>query len=193
MSLKQVSGGSEVDERLAALLTNANAISAVAQAVEGTIGPKGLDTMLVDRFGDVVITNAGVTILNKMSQPSCGAHVDQCCQSPAGGDRRRHDHRHDHAGALVAEGVNQVERRASGAGNRGLKLGLRLGIESCGGGHVNSRLDDPSCDASPISGRGAGRHCRSGSGGRATRRLGEVAGEIFQTGRHHHRPGRGGE
>lgn len=57
---------SETDERYAALLSNAGAIRALASAVEGTIGPKGLDTMLVDRYGDVLITNAGVTILEKM-------------------------------------------------------------------------------------------------------------------------------
>jgi chaperonin GroEL (HSP60 family) len=66
MSVKQVNQNAEVDERLAALITNANAIRAIASAVEGTIGPKGLDTMLVDRFGEVVITNDGVTILNLM-------------------------------------------------------------------------------------------------------------------------------
>ena len=56
----------EVDEKLAALITNSNAIRAVASAVEGTIGPKGLDIMLVDRFGEVTITNDGVTILKQM-------------------------------------------------------------------------------------------------------------------------------
>ena len=45
---------------------NVNAIKAVAGAVQGTIGPKGLDGMLVDQFGDVVITNDGLTILNLM-------------------------------------------------------------------------------------------------------------------------------
>ncbi|MEW6307531.1 MAG: TCP-1/cpn60 chaperonin family protein [Bacillota bacterium] len=64
-NVKQVSGA-EVDERLAALLTNVNAVRAIASAVEGTIGAKGLDTMLVDRFGDVVITNDGITILTRM-------------------------------------------------------------------------------------------------------------------------------
>lgn len=53
-------------ERMAALLSNAAALRAVASAVEGTIGPKGLDTMLVDRFGDVVVTNDGCTILERM-------------------------------------------------------------------------------------------------------------------------------
>ncbi len=45
---------------------NANAVRAIMTAVESTIGPKGLDTMLVDQFGNVVITNDGVTILNLM-------------------------------------------------------------------------------------------------------------------------------
>ncbi len=64
-SVKQVSA-TEVDERLAALRTNANAIEAIASAVEGTLGPKGLNCMLVDRFGDVTITNDGSTILQKI-------------------------------------------------------------------------------------------------------------------------------
>jgi chaperonin GroEL (HSP60 family) len=66
-SVKQVTQASEVDERLAALLSNVNAVRALASAVEGTIGPKGLDTMLVDRFGGVVVTNDGITILSEMN------------------------------------------------------------------------------------------------------------------------------
>ena len=67
MSLKQQTGtGADIDEKMAALVTNANAVRAVSAAVEGTLGPKGLDTMLVDRFGEVVITNDGVTILTMM-------------------------------------------------------------------------------------------------------------------------------
>ncbi|MBC7325838.1 MAG: chaperonin, partial [Moorella sp. (in: Bacteria)] len=67
MTLKQqASGGAEVNERLAALVTNANAVRAIAAAVESTLGPKGLDTMLVDCFGEVIITNDGVTILTEM-------------------------------------------------------------------------------------------------------------------------------
>jgi len=59
-------GGTDVDEHLAALVGNAAAVAAVASAVQGTLGTKGLDTMLVDRFGDVTVTNDGVTILDKM-------------------------------------------------------------------------------------------------------------------------------
>ncbi len=61
-----VSGSSDVDERHAALRSNAAAVRTVASAVEGTLGPKGLDAMLVDRFGDVTITNDGSTILGKV-------------------------------------------------------------------------------------------------------------------------------
>ncbi len=38
MTSKQLSGSMELDERLAALLTNANAVRAIATSVEGTIG-----------------------------------------------------------------------------------------------------------------------------------------------------------
>ncbi len=39
---------------------------AVANAVRSTLGPKGMDKMLVDGMGDVVITNDGATILKEM-------------------------------------------------------------------------------------------------------------------------------
>ena len=54
------------DERYSTLLNNSNAVRAVTSAVEGTLGPKGLDVMLVGPCGEVVITNDGVTILDKM-------------------------------------------------------------------------------------------------------------------------------
>lgn len=66
MAVKDVTRGSEVDERLAALVNNAQALRAVQSAVEGTLGPKGLDVMLVDRFGGVTVTNDGVSILSLM-------------------------------------------------------------------------------------------------------------------------------
>lgn len=56
----------EVDQKFQTLLSNANAARVISQAIEGTIGPKGLDIMMVDKFGDVVISNDGVTILKLM-------------------------------------------------------------------------------------------------------------------------------
>ena len=46
--------------------SNIMAAKAVANAVRTTLGPKGMDKMLVDSLGDVVITNDGVTILREM-------------------------------------------------------------------------------------------------------------------------------
>jgi len=46
---------------------NIMAAKAVAQTVRTTLGPKGMDKMLVDSMGDVIVTNDGVTILNEMN------------------------------------------------------------------------------------------------------------------------------
>ncbi len=45
---------------------NIAAAKAVADTVRTTLGPRGMDKMLVDSTGDVVITNDGVTILDEM-------------------------------------------------------------------------------------------------------------------------------
>ncbi len=46
--------------------SNIRAGRAVASAVRTTLGPRGMDKMLVDSSGEVVITNDGATILNEM-------------------------------------------------------------------------------------------------------------------------------
>jgi len=46
---------------------NIKAARAVADAVRSTLGPKGMDKMLVDNMGSVTITNDGVTILKEMN------------------------------------------------------------------------------------------------------------------------------
>src|SRR5213594_3762352 len=45
---------------------NIAAARAVADAVRSTLGPRGMDKMLVDSLGDVTITNDGVTILKEI-------------------------------------------------------------------------------------------------------------------------------
>ncbi len=45
---------------------NIAAAKAVADSVRTTLGPKGMDKMLVDSIGDVTITNDGATILKEM-------------------------------------------------------------------------------------------------------------------------------
>jgi len=45
---------------------NIMAAKLVAETVRTTLGPKGMDKMLVDSMGDVIVTNDGVTILEEM-------------------------------------------------------------------------------------------------------------------------------
>jgi thermosome len=46
---------------------NIMAAKIVAETVRTTLGPKGMDKMLVDALGDVIVTNDGVTILEEMN------------------------------------------------------------------------------------------------------------------------------
>ncbi len=46
--------------------SNIAAAIAVAETVKTTLGPRGMDKMLVDSIGDIIITNDGVTILDEM-------------------------------------------------------------------------------------------------------------------------------
>jgi thermosome len=46
--------------------TNILAARIIAESVKTTLGPRGMDKMLVDSLGDVVVTNDGVTILKEM-------------------------------------------------------------------------------------------------------------------------------
>jgi chaperonin GroEL (HSP60 family) len=45
---------------------NIQAARIVAEAIKTSLGPKGMDKMLVDSFGDVTITNDGATMLKEM-------------------------------------------------------------------------------------------------------------------------------
>lgn len=45
---------------------NIMAARAVGEIVKSTLGPRGMDKMLVDTLGDIVVTNDGVTILQEM-------------------------------------------------------------------------------------------------------------------------------
>ncbi|MDO9550051.1 MAG: thermosome subunit alpha [Methanoregula sp.] len=45
---------------------NFAAARAVASAVQSTLGPRGMDKMLIDGMGDITVTNDGVTILKEL-------------------------------------------------------------------------------------------------------------------------------
>ena len=58
--------GTESTKGKTAHNNNIMAAKAVADAVRSTLGPKGMDKMLVDSMGDIVITNDGATILKEL-------------------------------------------------------------------------------------------------------------------------------
>ncbi|QCT02157.1 chaperonin Cpn60/TCP-1 [Paenibacillus algicola] len=115
------------DDRHSTLMNNSNAIRAVTSAVEGTLGPKGLDVMLVGPRGEVVITNDGVTILDKMdvSHPAARLliQVARAQQEKIGDGTTTATVL---AGALVQEGVARIIK---GVPASKVVEGIRQGIE----------------------------------------------------------------
>lgn len=58
--------GSKRETGRDAMKNNIDAAKSIANAVRSSLGPRGMDKMLVDSLGDIVITNDGVTILKEM-------------------------------------------------------------------------------------------------------------------------------
>lgn len=128
---KQVNKSSEMDERLSTLLTNAAAVRAVASSVEGTLGPKGLNCMLVDRFGDITVTNDGSTILDRIETNHPAARM--LIRTAKAQDREVGDGTTTAAilaSALVTEGVNQIVRGVPVTRVvEGIEIGVSRGLE----------------------------------------------------------------
>lgn len=133
--LKSTGGQPDVDERYAALLTNSSAVRAVASAVEGTLGPKGLDCMMVDPHGGIVITNDGVTILQRMDagHPAARMVVNAArAQQQQVGDGTTTAT--IMAGTLITEGVEQVLRGVPVARViEGVRFGVSQALEAFAG------------------------------------------------------------
>ena len=124
----------EGEERYATLLNNSNAIRAITSAVEGTLGPKGLDVMLVGSRGEVIITNDGVTILDKIdvSHPAASLliQVARSQQKKVGDGTTTATVL---AGALVQEGVSQIVKGVPASKVvAGIHQGIEMAIESFG-------------------------------------------------------------
>ncbi len=58
--------GTKREKGKGAQSNNIMAAMAISDAVKSTLGPKGMDKMLVDSMGDVVVTNDGATILKEI-------------------------------------------------------------------------------------------------------------------------------
>ncbi|KXA91990.1 thermosome subunit [candidate division MSBL1 archaeon SCGC-AAA259D18] len=70
-----LSEGTERQKGRDAQESNIRAGKVIGDSVRSTLGPKGMDKMLVDSLGDVVITNDGATILDEMDVEHPGAEM----------------------------------------------------------------------------------------------------------------------
>jgi thermosome len=70
--------GTQREQGKGAHQNNISAALAIADTVRSTLGPRGMDKMMVDTMGDVVITNDGVTILKELdvSHPAAKMMVE---------------------------------------------------------------------------------------------------------------------
>lgn len=55
--------------------SNVTACMSIANLVKSSLGPQGLDKMLVNEIGDVLITNDGATILKQLEVDHPAARV----------------------------------------------------------------------------------------------------------------------
>ena len=70
--------GTENHQGKPQVISNINACQAIAEAVKTTLGPRGMDKLIVDTKGSVTISNDGATILKKLdvTHPAARTLVD---------------------------------------------------------------------------------------------------------------------
>jgi chaperonin GroEL (HSP60 family) len=149
---------SDVDERRRALRSNASAVRTIASAVEGTLGPKGLDVMLVDRYGNVTITNDGSTILGRIDAQHPASrlliHAARAQDEEVGDGTTTATVL---AAALVEAGVAHILQGVPATKViEGMRAGLQAALEWLGEAAVRvTSLDDPLLSAAAqVSARG---------------------------------------
>jgi chaperonin GroEL (HSP60 family) len=127
MSMSEVFDTAEVDQHLTALISNAGAVKAIGEVIERTLGPKGLDCMLIDQIGNVIVTNDGVTILKAMdvNHPAAKILISAAMQQEElVGDGTTTAT--VIAGAMIAAGVEQIIK---GVPATKIIEGIRTGIQ----------------------------------------------------------------
>ena len=97
--------GSKRDTGKDAQRRNILAAKAVAEAVRTTLGPKGMDKMLIDGSGDATITNDGATILREMDiENPVAKMIVEVAKGAGRRDWRRHHHRGDNRRQAFGKG-----------------------------------------------------------------------------------------
>ncbi|MGE5598476.1 MAG: TCP-1/cpn60 chaperonin family protein [Bacteroidota bacterium] len=168
--LENGDGGGPEGQRV--LLSNLAAVRAVTEAVAGTLGPRGLDCLLVAENGETVLTNDGVTILRHLDAPHPAARL--LIQAAEAQERAVGDGTTTAtilAGALVTEGIEQILRGVPATRVvDGIRLGLVQAISALDRlRRPVSGLDDPALHA-------AVRNAARGDAG--------VAGAVLDAARH---------
>jgi len=155
---------SDIDERRRVLRSNAGAVRTIASAVEGTLGPKGLDVMLVDRYGEVTITNDGSTILGKIDAQHPASrlliHAAQAQDEEVGDGTTTATVL---AAALVEEGVDHILRGVPAMKVvEGMRAGIAAAVEWMNGAaeRVEGLADPRLPAAARVSARGEGTPAR---------------------------------
>ena len=67
--------GTEQTKEKEARMQNINAMMAITETVRSTLGPRGMNKMLVDGTGDVTITNDGAEILKNLNIENVAANM----------------------------------------------------------------------------------------------------------------------
>ncbi|BAC91689.1 TCP-1/cpn60 chaperonin family protein [Gloeobacter violaceus] len=113
---------------LKVLRTNIAAVRAIVETVAGTLGPKGLDVLLVDDAGRMTLTNDGVEILGQLDAQHPAARL--VIQVAEAQDRSVGDGTTTAtvlAGALLDACLERVEQ---GIAINALIAGLRAGVQA---------------------------------------------------------------
>ncbi|AGY60732.1 TCP-1/cpn60 chaperonin family protein [Gloeobacter kilaueensis] len=113
---------------LKVLRTNVAAVRAVVEVVAATLGPKGLDVLLVDEAGRLTLTNDGIEILGQLDAQHPAARL--VIQVAEAQDRSVGDGTTTAtvlAGALLDAALERVEQ---GIAINPLIAGLRLGLQA---------------------------------------------------------------
>ena len=129
--IRDLNDNFEADQHLAALLSNVGAVRAVTEAIQGTLGPKGLDCLLLDDQGGLVLTNDGVTILKTMdvTHPAARMLIDAAeYQDELVGDGTTTAT--VITGTLISEAANQILRGVPVIQViEGIKLGIAQALD----------------------------------------------------------------
>lgn len=59
--------GTDTSQGKAQIISNINACSCVVDIVKSTLGPRGMDKLLIDASGDALVTNDGATVMKRLN------------------------------------------------------------------------------------------------------------------------------